>query len=369
MQYILRLSILLIVFSSCRKEQATNDTLQISMLTTSYEHMLLDGMASAQSSSDVLHQKTTQFSSTLVSNQLTNARDAWKTSYESFIYLSPYWLHSSEHIMPLNLELSLAQYVTNPSYIDVTAANATDGIVPNESVYPVINEQTMIDAHLNGSQANVSTGFHALEFILWGEDTDANGPGNRLVGDFGFSGVQGRRRQYLIGSSFLIRTYLASTNTSSYLTELKALDTQHQLHVMLSGIYRFIRFDLAEKSIKKPYDTMDEVHEESRFSDYSLSHLKTKVQAMNHFLTGSGFDDTNGYFMIDYMKEKSPELADQVGQLLTTIETEANGLTQPFDQAILDPNGRSKLLSIYTKLVELAGLIEQFASERGLSAL
>ncbi len=57
---------------------------------------------------------------------------------------------------------------------------------------------------LGGSEANVATGYHAIEFLLWGQDLNGTGPGagNRpasdyLEGDGATGGHNERRRAYL----------------------------------------------------------------------------------------------------------------------------------------------------------------------------
>jgi hypothetical protein len=46
---------------------------------------------------------------------------------------------------------------------------------------------------LGGSEANVATGYHAIEFLLWGQDLNGTGPGagNRPASDY----LEGRRHR------------------------------------------------------------------------------------------------------------------------------------------------------------------------------
>ena len=57
---------------------------------------------------------------------------------------------------------------------------------------------------LGGSEANVATGYHAIEFLLWGQDLNGTGPGagNRPASDYlegagATGGHNDRRRAYL----------------------------------------------------------------------------------------------------------------------------------------------------------------------------
>ena len=47
-------------------------------------------------------------------------------------------------------------------------------------------------------EADVTTGWHAIEFLLWGQDLSADGPGNRPFTDYvAGTGNNDRRREYL----------------------------------------------------------------------------------------------------------------------------------------------------------------------------
>ncbi len=369
MKFFLQLTTLLVLFSACRKDQTSSDTLELSMLATSYEHMVRDNFNNFKNHHNNLYQKVQQFGSTLVSTHLTNSRENWKVAYDAYHQLGPFRFHSESTLTPLmsDAELQLSLYVTNPAYIDVTSQDATSGIIPDEATYPQILTQVLTDAHLAGGPENVSLGFHALEFILWGEDNSASGPGNRLVSDFGGTSTNNRRKEYLVTVNYLNNAYVNATDAEAYINAFKKLTYKEQLQTMLSGVYRFVKDDLAGKSIKTPYDMMDQQFEESPYSDNSLNDLKSKLNSTRNFLTGSQFSGTNGYFLIDYIAFKSQDNADKITRLLEDIDSQLTGITVAFDQAVVDPAGRAQLLTVYNKCIDLANAIQQFATEQGIS--
>jgi uncharacterized iron-regulated protein len=61
-----------------------------------------------------------------------------------------------------------------------------------------------------GVEANVATGYHAIEFLLWGQDLNGTGPGagNRPASDFAIAGCTGgncaRRIAYLLTATELL---------------------------------------------------------------------------------------------------------------------------------------------------------------------
>ena len=63
---------------------------------------------------------------------------------------------------------------------------------------------------IGGNEANVATGYHAIEFLLWGQDLNGTekGAGNRPYTDFSLYNCTNencdRRRQYLLVASELL---------------------------------------------------------------------------------------------------------------------------------------------------------------------
>ena len=73
----------------------------------------------------------------------------------------------------------------------VTGASAGIGLA--------ITRELLVEANERGGEENVSTGWHAIEFLLWGQDFADDGPGTRPYTDFvdGKRPNADRRRQYL----------------------------------------------------------------------------------------------------------------------------------------------------------------------------
>ena len=70
------------------------------------------------------------------------------------------------------------------SYIDYVEGNPTAGIINMPYEYPTIDADLITSLNEEGGEANVSTGWHAIEFLLWGQDLNAHGPGDLPVTDY-----------------------------------------------------------------------------------------------------------------------------------------------------------------------------------------
>ena len=86
-------------------------------------------------------------------------------------------------------------------FIDYTTANAEGGIINDPAHYPQLTATVLASADEKGGIENLSTGFHAIEFLLWGQRPDqTQGPGQRPYTDYvdgGTAANQARRRTYL----------------------------------------------------------------------------------------------------------------------------------------------------------------------------
>src|SRR5689334_510986 len=79
-------------------------------------------------------------------------------------------------------ELLLNSWPVNEAYIDYVEGNPKSGIINDPSI--PITRAMLIERNARDDEADVTTGFHAIEFLLWGQDLNVNGPGHRPARDF-----------------------------------------------------------------------------------------------------------------------------------------------------------------------------------------
>ena len=99
------------------------------------------------------------------------------------------------------------------SYVDYVVGNNNSGIINDTVTYPVIDGALLASLNQVGGESNISCGYHAIEFLLWGQDLSATGPGARPYTDYvtgagGTATHQARRGQYLIAAVDLLLSHL-----------------------------------------------------------------------------------------------------------------------------------------------------------------
>ena len=82
------------------------------------------------------------------------------------------------------------------AYIDYVIGNPSAGIINDATI--VLDGETILGLNQNDDDRFVSTGYHAIEFLLWGQDNNSESAGDRPFADFISGSVANdRRRTYL----------------------------------------------------------------------------------------------------------------------------------------------------------------------------
>jgi putative iron-regulated protein len=236
-------------------------------------------------------------------------------------------------------------------------------------------------------EANVATGYHAIEFLLWGQDLNGTGPGagNRPFTDYDTANCTGgncdRRAQYLAAASDLLVSDLQEMvdNWKADGAARKALtdgDPKAGIATILTGMGSLSYGELAGERMKLGLLLHDPEEEHDCFSDNThISHLYDAVGVRNVY-TGSytrvDGSKVEGPSISALVKEADPAVdAELVGKLNTTvgkmeaIEARAEG-GEAYDQQIGEGNAEGNA----TVQAAIDALVDQTKSiERAVAAL
>ncbi len=96
------------------------------------------------------------------------------------------------------------------AYIDYVEGAPESGVINLPDEYPTIDSDLLVSLNEAGGETNISTGWHAIEFLLWGQDLSVDGPGARPVTDFTTAPNADRRIAYLTVASSLLVGHICS---------------------------------------------------------------------------------------------------------------------------------------------------------------
>jgi len=187
----------------------------------------------------------------------------------------------------------------------------------------------------NGVEANVATGYHAIEFLLWGQDLNGTGPGagNRPASDFDTRNCTGgnceRRAQYLSAVTDLLvddLTWMVAqwSNTGKARRTLVDGPSSQALIAIFTGMGSLSYGELAGERMKLGLLLHDPEEEHDCFSDNThASHYYDVVGIRNVYL--------GTYKRIDGSVISGPS----VSQLVKAKSTEADArLRKALDAAL-----------------------------------
>ena len=195
------------------------------------------------------------------------------------------------------------------SYVDYVEGSPSAGIINNPAAFPVIDAALIVSLNEEGGEENVSTGWHAIEFLLWGQDLSPTGPGARPVEDYTTNPNAQRRATYLKVASDTLVGHLQdmadawAPGGGNYRARFVAMSSDDAIRDIITGIGELSRGELAGERMTVAYEERSQEdgtflllrqHESrhrsqrARHPDGVYGRLRRRVRVGNRGLGGSG---------------------------------------------------------------------------------
>ena len=258
------------------------------------------------------------------------------------------------------------------SYVDYVLDNPRAGII-NDPDAPITRE-VLVALNEQGGEENVSTGYHAIEFLLWGQDLSADGPGARPVADYEEAP---RRVQYLHTVAaqlvddlrYLVQEWAPRKN-GNFRAAFLAQDPKESLRQILVGIGTLSRVELAGERMTVALQSQDQEDEHSCFSDNTHDDIIRNAQGIQNVVEGR-YIRSNGTLvegpgiMALLQDGRKAELQGKVRNAMAAVRT----IQPPFDREIASPIGRQRVLAAIHALRAQAEAIANAAADLGIANL
>lgn len=261
-------------------------------------------------------------------------------------------------------------------------------IINNLDDFPELTREVLLEMHEHeGNEANVTVGFHAVEFLLWGQDfiDPSNGkPGQRPFTDYvtkarGSHENQKRRGEYLLICADLLVQHLTEMENEwnpqkegNYRQTFLNLKPKEALRNMMSGIGILSKAELAGERMVTPVANGQE-DEHSCFSDNTHRDIVNNAQGIRNVLTGEylRLDGTriSGTALIDLIDSENEELAEELISLSEQTMSKTQEIPFPFDIAISKESleNPGPVMEAVEVLQKQGDKLSQAASELGLT--
>ena len=248
------------------------------------------------------------------------------------------------------LEGFINSWPIDENYIDYTESEPNAGIINQVSEYPVITPKLLLSLNEKEGEKNISTGWHAIEFLLWGQDLSAEGPGNRSFKDYVEPSSGGhpnalRRRTYLKVVVELLREQLSAIlvqwqpgRTENYRAHFLTASPRESLEKIIRGMGSFSGAELGGERTVVAYTTKEQEDEHSCFSDTTHQDMRFDQIGIINICRGA-YHQTDGKIirgesLLDVIQTKDMKLAQKLDAQLSESLKAIEAVPVPFDQAI-----------------------------------
>ena len=282
----------------------------------------------------------------------------------------------------------------NPLYTANVIANESFKLSGNTVDASLITKELLSEVlhEIDGVEANVGTGYHAIEFLLWGQDLNGTnaGAGNRSAADFDTSNCANnncqRRADYLITASALMLDDLSwMVNQWQIDGEARTTLLENEtagVSSILTGMGSLSYGEMAGERIKLGVLLHDPEEEQDCFSDNTHNSHYYNIQGIKNVYTGS-------YTSISGTKTSGPSVSDLVNSIDKTADTELlaqidNSLAAAkvlvdsaeqdgifYDQLLAEGNstGNAKIMNVVNALLQQTKGIEKAVNVLGIQKL
>lgn len=264
------------------------------------------------------------------------------------------------------------------AYIDYVVDDPEAGMVNKAAEFPVIDAELLVSQNEAGGEANISTGWHAIEFLLWGQDLNEDGPGARPLEDFTTNPNAQRRGTYLAVASDLLLVHLQQLVEAwdpevqnNYRAEFLNMDVDAALTNIITGIGEMSRGELAGERMTVAYEERSQEDEHSCFSDNTTADILGNARGIQMVYLGD-YGEMMGPGIKDLIAAADPQLEGRLTQEIASSVASAGRIPPPFDQHLLDstPNsapGRTSILDTIEALERQTDTMVEAAQAVGIT--
>lgn len=342
-----------LTFFACSSNDNNNDDPKATVVTKkqvieNYANIVYANYQKAYDDAVLLETAIKTFTAAPTDANFTAAKTAWKVSRESYGTTEAFRfangpidnedLHGPEAL--------LNSWPLDENFIDYVDGAANAGIINATTTYPTIDKTLLVSLNSDGGEENISVGYHAIEFLLWGQDLTAPAdklPGQRKYTDYvtgaaGTAANQARRATYLNVCADLLTDNLDSLvqqwkPSGTYRTVFLALPENDAIKNIYLGITTLVSAELPIERMDVALANANQEDEHSCFSDNTHRDIALNLQGVINVYQGK-YGSIDGASLEDLVKQADTATYDETLASLNSSTTKVAAILIPFDLAI-----------------------------------
>ena len=222
---------------------------------------------------------------------LAAARKAWLQAREFYGQTEAFRFYGGPIDDDKGPEGQINAWPLDEAYVDYVQGKPKAGLINNPQFK--ITKANLAKFNERGGEENISSGWHAVEFLLWGQDLSETGPGNRSFEDYvdGKTPNADRRRQFLTVATALLVDDLASV-TKAWAPGQKNYRARFEkggkesVRKIIVGLGSLSRGELAGERMEVALNSQDQEDEHSCFSDNTHRDIVTNARGIQNVWLG-----------------------------------------------------------------------------------
>lgn len=312
---------------------------------------------------------------------LDAARKAWLAAREWYGQTEAFRFYGGPIDDEKGPEGRLNAWPMDESYVDYVKGRATSGLINDRKV--LITKANIVRLNTRGGEENIAAGWHAIEFLLWGQDQNPDGPGNRSFEDYvdNKTANADRRRQYLgivtelmiDDLRFLVGAWVPGARNYRERFERGDLES---IRKMIVGVGSLSRGELAGERMEVALNSQDQEDEHSCFSDNTHRDIVNNALGIENVWLGRYLrrdgSTLQGASLRDLVATKDAAVADRTTQDIAASVAAARAIQAPFDREIVggrDAPGRLRVQKTIDSLVAQSKDLTSAAAALGITRL
>jgi len=313
---------------------------------------------------------------------LTAARKQWLAAREFYGQTEAFRFYGGPIDDDKGPEGRINAWPMDEAFVDGVQGKPAAGLINNRKF--VISKKALAAQNERGGEENIATGWHAIEFLLWGQDLSEAGPGNRSFEDFidGKAPNADRRRQYLGVATELLVDDLASLVKAwapgvknNYRASFEK-GGRESVRKMLVGLGSLSRGELAGERLEVALNSHDQEDEHSCFSDNTHRDVVANAKGIQNVWLGeykrADGSTLKGPSLRDLVAARDAASAERTTRQIAASVAAAEAIQAPFDREIAggkEAPGRQRIQKTIDSLTQQSKDLVAAAAAIGITRL
>ncbi|MEC7638035.1 MAG: imelysin family protein [Verrucomicrobiota bacterium] len=364
-------------FSSCSETETSKEEINQNIGSTDLKQVVLNYANIVHASyidslnlAKNMQEKINSFLESPSQTGLDQAKQSWIDSRFPYLQTEVYRFYGGPIDDEDGPEGLLNAWPMDEAYVDYVKGSPKSGIINNTEDYPEITHDLLISLNEKEGEENISCGYHAVEFLLWGQDFNSDGPGNRPFTDYTTAENADRRKEFLKVTTNLLIENLQSLvdewapEKNNYRYSFVNSKPKESFQKILLGMTLLAGFELAGERILVAYESKAQEDEHSCFSDTTHNDSIYDIVGIKNVWTGkytrADGSIIEGPGIRNFALSIDTDLTEKIDNSLKLALKTSMEIPRPFDQAILAEKGSDTSNSIISLVEELENTADSF---------